>query len=199
MDPGGNLLTGYQSETELDAQPLTVMAQSAITGNNDLNIEGYRDYRGVPVLGAWVWNARLGFGLTTEIDKIEALRPYYNTRTAIIWFVILILTLATVLAIFGTLVRRQREKEMLDYQIQLEGKVQQRTSELTIQNTKLENALKEIKILSGLLPICSHCKNIRDEAGNWNKLEAYIDAHSEAEFSHGVCPECAIKYFPEIK
>jgi PAS domain S-box-containing protein len=62
----------------------------------------------------------------------------------------------------------------------------------------LQNALKEVKTLSGLLPICSHCKKIRDDNGYWNQIESYIHEHSEAEFSHGICQECAEKYYPDM-
>ena len=62
---------------------------------------------------------------------------------------------------------------------------------------KLRQALAEVKTLSGLLPICSHCKNVRDDKGYWNKIEAYIHDRSEAEFSHGICPECAKKHYPD--
>ncbi len=62
--------------------------------------------------------------------------------------------------------------------------------------TKLEKALKEIKQLRGIIPICASCKKIRDDQGAWNQLEAYISDHSEAEFSHGICPECAEKLYP---
>ena len=55
---------------------------------------------------------------------------------------------------------------------------------------KLEQALTEIKTLRGILPICSSCKKIRDDKGYWNILETYIRHHSEAEFTHGICPEC---------
>jgi hypothetical protein len=55
---------------------------------------------------------------------------------------------------------------------------------------KLQTALSEVKTLSGLLPICSSCKKIRDDQGHWNQLETYILAHSEAEFTHGFCPDC---------
>jgi|GEM_PF-2991804 len=61
---------------------------------------------------------------------------------------------------------------------------------------KLRNALTEVKTLSGLLPICSHCKKIRDDQGYWNQIEAYIHKHSGTEFSHGICPDCARKYYP---
>ena len=63
---------------------------------------------------------------------------------------------------------------------------------------ELQKALLEVKQLSGLLPICSHCKKIRDDKGYWNQIEAYIQDHSEAEFSHGICQECAKKYYPDM-
>jgi hypothetical protein len=63
---------------------------------------------------------------------------------------------------------------------------------------KRQKALQEIKILRGFLPICASCKKIRDDSGYWNQMEAYIRDHSEAEFSHGICPECAKKLYPEF-
>ena len=63
---------------------------------------------------------------------------------------------------------------------------------------ELKNALGEIKTLRGIVPICSHCKKIRDDKGYWNQIEEYISRHSEAVFSHGICQECAEKYYPEI-
>jgi PAS domain S-box-containing protein len=63
---------------------------------------------------------------------------------------------------------------------------------------ELQEALAEVKRLSGLLPICSHCKKIRDDKGYWNRIESYLRDHSNAEFSHGICPECAKKYYPDF-
>ncbi|MBF0477703.1 MAG: response regulator [Deltaproteobacteria bacterium] len=63
---------------------------------------------------------------------------------------------------------------------------------------RLEESLSEIKRLSGLLPICGHCKKIRSDDGYWQQVEAYISEHSEVKFSHGICPECVEKYYPEI-
>ena len=63
---------------------------------------------------------------------------------------------------------------------------------------RLEKAIDSVKVLSGLLPICSSCKNIRDDAGYWNQLETYIDKHSEAQFSHGLCPDCSEKMLNEL-
>ncbi|MCA1795412.1 MAG: transporter substrate-binding domain-containing protein [Desulfobacteraceae bacterium] len=63
---------------------------------------------------------------------------------------------------------------------------------------KLQNALSEVKQLSGLLPICMHCKMIRDDKGYWNQIEAYIHKHSDVEFSHSICSDCAKKYYPDV-
>ena len=69
---------------------------------------------------------------------------------------------------------------------------------LRTEKEKVEEALAKVKKLSGLLPICSHCKKIRDDKGYWNQIESYIHEHSEAEFSHGICQECAKKYYPDM-
>lgn len=62
---------------------------------------------------------------------------------------------------------------------------------------ELQQALARVKSLSGLLPICSSCKRIRDDRGYWNQIEAYVREHSQADFSHGFCPECLKKLYPE--
>ena len=63
---------------------------------------------------------------------------------------------------------------------------------------QLEDALGKIKILKGLIPICSSCKKIRDDSGYWGQVEEYITEHSEAEFSHGLCPGCAKELYPDV-
>lgn len=101
----------------------------------------------------------------------------------------------------------------------LEKRVEQRTAELRKTNenlslevaerekaeqereqviVKLQQALAQVKRLSGFLPICASCKKIRDDKGYWQQVEAYIRDHSEAEFSHGLCPECAKMLYPEL-
>ena len=62
---------------------------------------------------------------------------------------------------------------------------------------QLKKALAEVKQLSGLLPICAHCKKVRDDKGYWKQIEHYISKHSEAEFSHGICPECLKKHYTD--
>ena len=62
---------------------------------------------------------------------------------------------------------------------------------------ELQEALVNVKTLSGLLPICATCKNVRDDKGYWGRIEDYISAHSQTEFSHGICTDCARKMHPD--
>ena len=62
---------------------------------------------------------------------------------------------------------------------------------------ELESALSEIRVLRGLLPICAACKKVRDDDGVWSEVESYISKRSEAEFTHGMCPDCLRKYYPK--
>lgn len=66
---------------------------------------------------------------------------------------------------------------------------------IALQNSKY---LDELKTLSGLLPICMHCKNIRDDKGYWNRIENYIQEHADVTFTHGVCKECLREHYPEL-
>ncbi|MEE8542098.1 MAG: hypothetical protein V3S66_10605, partial [Desulfobacterales bacterium] len=63
---------------------------------------------------------------------------------------------------------------------------------------ELQEALAAVKTLRGLLPICSYCKKIKDDRGYYHQIESYIQKHSDAEFSHGICKECAEKHFPDF-
>jgi DNA-binding NtrC family response regulator len=64
--------------------------------------------------------------------------------------------------------------------------------------SQLQEALANIKTLRGLLPICASCKKIRDDTGYWNQIETYIHIHTEADFSHGLCPDCIARLYPEL-
>lgn len=76
--------------------------------------------------------------------------------------------------------------------IQTENKLHQK-------NTKLKEAYDEISTLRGIIPICASCKKIRDDKGYWNQIESYIKEHSEAEFSHSICPDCLKKLYPDFR
>jgi len=75
--------------------------------------------------------------------------------------------------------------------------LRQKQRELELKNCELQAALDQIKTLQGVLPICSFCKQIRNDQGAWQRLEEYIQHHSEAEFSHGICPKCAEEHYPD--
>ncbi|MEJ2041501.1 MAG: hypothetical protein P8X55_21620 [Desulfosarcinaceae bacterium] len=58
--------------------------------------------------------------------------------------------------------------------------------------------MEKIKTLEGIIPICCMCKKVRDDKGYWERIEAYLSRHSEAMFSHGICPDCAKEHYPEL-
>lgn len=80
----------------------------------------------------------------------------------------------------------------------LKNEVTEKTEELRQKNVALQEALDNIKTLSGILPICSHCKKIKNSEGYWDQVEAYIRKHSDADFSHGLCEECAKEFYGDL-
>ena len=78
------------------------------------------------------------------------------------------------------------------------GKIRQADEEKSKIIAELHKTLEEVETLSGFLPICASCKKIRDDKGYWKKIEAYIQEHSEAEFSHSICPECTKKLYSDL-
>jgi response regulator RpfG family c-di-GMP phosphodiesterase len=91
---------------------------------------------------------------------------------------------------FNTTIVKLRVRTQLELKRQRDVLIQ--------RNEELQKALAEIKTLSGLLPICASCKKIRDDQGYWTQLESYISKHSGAEFTHGCCPDCMKKLYPEL-
>jgi len=88
----------------------------------------------------------------------------------------------------------QRAHEMLQIEMEERKRAEIEKDHLIAE---LKGALQKVKVLSGMIPICASCKKIRDDKGYWTQIEAYIRGHSEAEFSHGICPECMQKLYPE--
>jgi len=109
-----------------------------------------------------------------------------------------------------TQLKKDRE-ELMRHREHLEQLVEERTQALKLENierkkaeaekeafiVRLQAALDDVRKLSGMLPICASCKKIRDDEGYWHQVEVYIRDNSEVEFSHGICPECFIKLYPE--
>ena len=137
-DPGGNLLKGYKPTVKAEKLPLTLMAKNATSGNSGSNVDGYRDYRGVNVVGAWIWDKNLGFGITTEIDADEALQPYYEARYTIIVALTLIATLSFLFVFIALSLQKKSNEKLHQAYNELEDRIEDRTKELNIANKELE-------------------------------------------------------------
>lgn len=96
---------------------------------------------------------------------------------------------------------RDYQTRLIEANKRAESEIAQRKQtqqELESTVSDLQKALEEINTLSGLLPICAACKNVRDDNGYWNQIEVYIRDHADVEFSHSVCPDCMQELYPEF-
>ena len=122
----------------------------------------------------------MGISLAVIIIQLIPIAPLHDYTSH---FQIRFLSSFTLVSIFAYWSEYFRE----EYKLQMEA-----------EQAKLEEAITQVKALSGLIPICSACKKIRDDQGYWNQLESYIHTHSEARFSHGICPDCVHELYPEL-
>lgn len=150
------------------------------------------------------------WGLVITMNQNELYSPIYQKLT-IIGFLSLAIYIIILTAFWFLL--KPLAGRILMHANDLEKKIQEKTeileeeivarkkTELEKENiiVELKEAILEIKTLSGMLPICANCKKIRDDKGYWNQIESYIREHSEAEFSHSLCPDCAKTLYPDLK
>lgn len=168
----------------------------------------------------WGWIIGTGIYLEDVNKEITSLSGDLIRASLLILLVVSLIALHQILQATKLLrLRQQAEDELVSYKEQLEIKVRDRTEELEESNSmlsseidekkkiarekelliqQLQESLDNIKTLKGLLPICSYCKKIRDDTGYWEAIDSYISLNSEAEFSHGICPDCLKKEFPDI-
>jgi diguanylate cyclase (GGDEF)-like protein len=171
-DPGVNMVKGLTPEMSEADRPLTLMAKSATAGMTDNNVDGYRDYRGVPVMGAWLWDKELGFGLTTEIDVEEAMQPYYETRNALIIIITATLTLSLILLTLILRLQRESSRKLSFAHSQLEKRVIERTRQLEDAQNNLSQINEELELLS-----------ITDDLTGVSNRRNF-DKHTEHEWRH---------------
>jgi C4-dicarboxylate-specific signal transduction histidine kinase len=148
------------------------------------------------------------FHVAVMHDKKNLLNKWRQETTrdvALISATFITALITLMLALRQRKLRRKAEHRLMEHHQSLEETIRLRTNELQAANTglkgknrDLEAAMKEIKTLSGLLPICMHCKKIRDDQGYWKQMETYIHEHSDAQFSHSICRECAEKFYPDL-
>jgi polar amino acid transport system substrate-binding protein len=160
-DPGGNMVEGYRSEVRRSDQPLTRMAVGAIQLKGgqqnqtepvehsavETDMTGYRDYRGVPVLGAWQWDFELGMGLTSEIDVDEALATYYTMRMTVLGVLGITLLLFVGATLFILILGERANKALSTARDNLEMRVAERTAELSQNQDQLERAEERSRLL----------------------------------------------------
>jgi len=125
------------------------------------------------------------------IVAVKVLAPEHDGEFLAHWFTVAPLTIAGIVfsAFRYGLSRR-------DFAMGFELK--RANEDLSQRNRDLEEAAKQIKTLHGIIPICSHCKSIRDDTGFWAQVESYVQSRTEAEFSHSICPDCIQKHYPEL-
>lgn len=131
----------------------------------------------------------IGFGsgtLTIVPSADSLLKNYFHWSVYIIAFSFFLLVTGTTIGNY-----RQAHGKLI-------GEIRLREKELKTTNTELLKALDEIKTLKGILPICSYCKKIRNEEGEWEQVEVYIHNNSDVDFSHSYCPDCVNEFFPNI-
>ncbi len=112
---------------------------------------------------------------------------------------IITIVFSTILALIVSFFVLKRENKIKSTINQKNQELEKAKRDLVENINRLEEASRNIKILSGLIPICSSCKKIRDDAGYWHQIEKFIKEHSGAVFSHGLCPACAKELYPEMK
>jgi PAS domain S-box-containing protein len=146
-DPGGDLTKGFSPAVPGYQQPLTLMAAQAIKGKPGLNMAGYRDYRGVPVYGAWLWDDGLGVGLATEINAADALGAYFATRMVILTVLGITVLLALGSILFAVLIDIRANRALQKSHAELEHRVEERTAELKENQARLEQAEERSRLL----------------------------------------------------
>ena len=135
------------------------------------------DYRGETVLAAFEPVGELNLGIVAKIDLAEIRAPFAKA-------VILSGVIALGAILLGAGVFFRVTDPLL--------------KKLQATVSQLEKALGEVKTLKGIVPICSFCKKIRNDKGYWDQVEVYVKAHTDADFSHGICPQCLKEHYPEL-
>ncbi len=141
-DPGGDMTKGFTPSVPRYQQPLTLMAREATQGKSGLNAAGYRDYRGVRVCGAWLWDHQLQIGIASEIDEAEALGPYYTMRTLMLTVLGITVLLALGSLVFAVVIEERASRALQKSHDELEIRVEERTAELSESEERFSLAVK---------------------------------------------------------
>lgn len=131
-----------------------------------------------------------GWGIIVSQPSSEAFKIRNNTMV--------ILTIICSVIFFGAIILIFNILHTFYIQQKTSKEIRKKNDDLQQMNISLNEALENIKTLKGMLPICSFCKKIRNDTGYWQQIESYVRDHSDAEFSHGICPSCLQEHYPEM-
>ena len=174
-------ILGHRHDDVYQLQPVPFNSESAYPSRQALSGKSGTyigpDDRGTEVLAAYEPVKQLNWGIVAKIDMSEVRTPFIKAA-----FISLLLGFLAIIS--GTVIFIKLTNPLIE--------------NLNKTVADLEDALKDVNRLSGLLPICASCKKIRDDQGYWTQIEAYIKEHSEAEFSHSICPDCVKKLYGNL-
>ena len=144
----------------------------------------------------WDWVVATGVYLD-DVDELIH-RETNNMESTLETQRIYTFSIAAMILLISSIILIRFEKQIVGLITSYEHNIKLYTDNLIDEKEKTQAAMAEIKQLKGLLPICSNCKKVRDDRGYWNQIESFIREHSEAEFSHSICPDCAKKLYPDL-
>jgi Protein of unknown function (DUF3365) len=173
---------------DMDGRPYYRYMAPIITEKGCLKCHGHHGYK--------VGDVRGGVSISVPMTPYLINQQRQTITVAVSLGLLWLLGLAGLVWAKRGLKARVRERDRAEAELQkaydeLEKRVKGRTA-------ALQKALSEVKTLKGIFPICASCKKIRDDKGYWNQIESYIRDRSDAQFSHGICPDCAKKLYPDF-
>ena len=168
-------------------------------------IEMEPDSRAAKAANIMGWTIPANYQLVHDCLKELKIGPYKNfgkiTITDIFkkyWYVLLLISALILLMAISMVIFIKLNKTIRESNKKLFFEMNERNclfEQVKEKNESLQKAISEVKTLQGILPICANCKKIRDDKGYWSQIEGYIQSHSQAKFSHGMCPECSEKLY----
>ena len=193
---GAGLLGGKMSETSLRGklaigEGLKIISEKTGPGAKFIQAESHYYFDALQ-LDRWKVNEKmLPKGSIVRFRERSALYEFRGHIT-VVFILVALQSLLIVYLLFNKKRRKEAEQELIKAHEELENRVEERTREL-------KEALNEVQVLGGLLPICSSCGKIRDDDGYWSRLEQYLEKHSDVQFTHSLCGECATRIYGKNK
>ncbi|WDE03376.1 response regulator [Thalassomonas viridans] len=180
-DPGGDLTRGFHPALPVKERPLTRMAKSAVAGERGSDIQGYRDYRGIMVMGAWLWDPVLGIGMTTEMDADEAMEAYYSARLTVLSVLAVMVFISVAFTLFTMVIGSRANRALKLAHDTLEDRVFTRTRELEQALQELASNEQRLQIVVDNVPAAIFFKDARGHHQFVNNMFEQVVGLSQQE------------------